>query len=196
MDLMLDLSVDRSAGVPVSTQLALRFRVAVEQGLLKPGDRLPSLRDVAESSGVNVNTVRAVYAKLAVAGVVRTEQGRGTFVTTEPATTSEASVRRALHDEIARLETALVSLPILRGAPRLQGDVRPSRPRLLTVDELSDLRDGLAARVDELRAARGEIVGRLESEEGATVESPSRERRAASRSSSSLAGARVRWTLA
>ena len=45
-----------------------------------PGDQLPSVRDLAAEAGVNVNTVRAVYARLEREGLVRSEQGRGTFV--------------------------------------------------------------------------------------------------------------------
>src|SRR5690606_2672326 len=76
----MELKVDRDSGVPVGTQLAWRLRSAIERGELGPGDRLPSLRDAASAAGVNVNTVRAAYAKLESAGVVTTDQGRGTFV--------------------------------------------------------------------------------------------------------------------
>ena len=76
----LDLSVDRRADVPLGTQLASRIRSAVRDGDLAPGERLPSVRDLARSAAVNVNTVRAVYSRLESEGIVRSEQGRGTFV--------------------------------------------------------------------------------------------------------------------
>src|SRR5947207_3034513 len=56
--------VDPSDDVPVGLQLAWRLRALIATGRLLPGDRLPSVRTLADWSGVNVNTVRAVYAKL------------------------------------------------------------------------------------------------------------------------------------
>jgi DNA-binding transcriptional regulator YhcF (GntR family) len=186
----MELKVDRDSGVPVGTQLAWRLRSAIERGELGPGDRLPSLRDAASAAGVNVNTVRAAYAKLESAGVVTTDQGRGTFVA--QAAGGESDRRRGLRDEIARLEAELVSLPLLPhpGEP----GARSSRgARLLSVEELTTVRDVLAERVDELHSARAAIVERLESERRREAE-PSAARAPARRSSSSLAGARVRWT--
>jgi len=185
------LEVDRDSGVPVGTQLAWRLRAAIDRGELAPGDKLPSLRDAAAAAGVNVNTVRAAYAKLESAGVVATEQGRGTFVSRAASPGSDR--RRELRDDIARLETELASLPLL---PRAAADPRArgfAGARLLSVEELEAVRDVLAERVDELNAARAAIVERLhgerrDAERSAVTRAPAR------RSSSSLAGARVRWT--
>jgi DNA-binding transcriptional regulator YhcF (GntR family) len=76
----LDVSLDRTADVPLGTQLAWRLRAAVASGALRAGDRLPPVRELAATAQVNVNTVRAVYARLAAQGVIVSEQGRGTFV--------------------------------------------------------------------------------------------------------------------
>jgi GntR family transcriptional regulator len=185
-----DLRIDRHSDVPVGAQLAAKLRAAIERGELKAGDRLPSLRDAAEAAGVNVNTVRAVYAKLEAAGVAASEQGRGTFVTAAPADRDDAAARRRLHDEIARLEAELVALPLLPAA----GD-RPAATtggaRLLSLGELQTTRDVLAERVAELRAARGEIVQRIQADR---LSGNPAARRPARRSSSTLAGARIRWT--
>src|SRR3954470_3879101 len=75
-----DVSLDRSADVPLGTQLAWRLRAAIASGALGAGDRLPPVRELATAAGVNVNTVRAVYARLAAQGAIVSEQGRGTFV--------------------------------------------------------------------------------------------------------------------
>src|SRR3954470_4230690 len=76
----LDLKLDRASDVPLGTQLAWKLRGAIAAGALRPGDRLPGVRDLAADAGVNVNTVRAVYTRLAEQGVIVSEQGRGTFV--------------------------------------------------------------------------------------------------------------------
>src|SRR5436309_10265255 len=75
-----DLALERGSDVPLGTQLAWKLRAAVASGALGPGDRLPAVRELAAGAGVNVNTVRAVYARLASQGVVVSEHGRGTFV--------------------------------------------------------------------------------------------------------------------
>lgn len=189
-----DLHVDRDSWVPVGTQLAWRLRAQIGRGELRPGDRLPSLRDAALAARVNVNTVRAAYARLEAAGVVTTAQGRGTFVTPQPAE-EESGRRRALRNEIARLEADLAALPLLPpGGPHDRP--RGGGPRLLSVDELTVVRDVLAERVRELQAARTEIVEGLEAggrADPSARAAPSR-RPPPRRSSSSLAGARIRWT--
>src|SRR5215213_9385917 len=76
----LDLRLDRASDIPLGTQLAWKLRGAVAGGRLAPGDRLPGVREMAAEAGVNVNTVRAVYARLAEQGVIVSEHGRGTFV--------------------------------------------------------------------------------------------------------------------
>ena len=185
------LQLDRDSGVPVGTQLAWRLRSAIERGELAPGDKLPSLRDAATEAGVNVNTVRAAYAKLESVGVVETEQGRGTFVAR--AAGGESDRRRGLRDEIARLETELVSLPLLP-QPAAEPTAAAASARLLSVEELETIRNVLAERVDELHSARAAIVERLQQRQRVRAPEPSTPRAPARRSSSSLSGVQVRWT--
>lgn len=75
-----EIRVDRDSDVPLGTQLAWRLRALIATGRLAPGERLPGVRELAEGAGVNVNTVRAVYARLEEQGLLRSEHGRGTFV--------------------------------------------------------------------------------------------------------------------
>ncbi len=77
---MFDLSVDRASEVPLSTQLIWKLRTLIATGELPPGTRLPGIREVADAANVNVNTVRAVFARLEEQGLLTSEQGRGTFV--------------------------------------------------------------------------------------------------------------------
>jgi GntR family transcriptional regulator len=73
-------STDPAADLPVGVQLSWRLRALIATGRLAAGERLPSFRQLAEWGGVNVNTVRAVYAGLEEAGLVVSRQGQGTFV--------------------------------------------------------------------------------------------------------------------
>jgi len=81
--LPLDLAVDRTSEVPLGTQLIWKLRTLIATGRLSPGDRIPGIREVAESAGVNVNTVRSVFARLEEQGLLSSEHGRGTFVAAE-----------------------------------------------------------------------------------------------------------------
>jgi GntR family transcriptional regulator len=185
----LDLAVDRAADVPLGAQLAARIRAAVSDRELRPGDRLPSVRELAAAAGVNVNTARALYARLESEGLVRSEQGRGTFVA--GSARDEAATRRELRRQIAQLEAALGRLP---PPPSLAGPARPSgerpAPSLLSTDDLGAVRDGLLERLRELEAERAAVVQRLEGlglDESAVAETSSR------RATPSRAGARIRW---
>jgi GntR family transcriptional regulator len=71
---------DPASELPVGLQLAWRLRALISSGRLTSGDRMPSVRTLAEWAGVNVNTVRGVYARLEDEGLVATRHGRGTFV--------------------------------------------------------------------------------------------------------------------
>lgn len=73
-------STDSAAELPVGVQLSWRLRALIATGRLAAGERLPSFRQLAGWAGVNVNTVRAVYAGLEDAGLVVSRQGQGTFV--------------------------------------------------------------------------------------------------------------------
>jgi GntR family transcriptional regulator len=73
-------ATDPGDELPVGLQLTWRLRALIASGRLASGERLPSFRRLSEWAGVNVNTVRAVYAGLEGEGLVVSRQGRGTFV--------------------------------------------------------------------------------------------------------------------
>jgi DNA-binding transcriptional regulator YhcF (GntR family) len=73
-------AIDPADQLPVGLQLTWRLRALIATGRLASGERLPSFRRLSEWAGVNVNTVRAVYAGLEREGMVVTRQGQGTFV--------------------------------------------------------------------------------------------------------------------
>ena len=184
------LRVDRESGVPIGTQLAWALSERISEGSLKVGDQLPSVRELAAEAGVNVNTVRAVYARLERDGLVRSEQGRGTFVAGKEEA-DDAAVRRDLRRRIAMLEAELVRRPQLPAEASAEG--RGGTGRLATTEELAQIHDDLFARLQRLDEDRAEIVRRLEQlRTAASIEEPA-PAPAGKRSSASLKGARVRW---
>ncbi len=78
------LAIDRKADVPIGVQLTWALRSRIAEGRYAAGQRLPALRDLAEATGVNVNTVRAVYQRLEQDGLIDRQQGSGTFVAPAP----------------------------------------------------------------------------------------------------------------
>lgn len=75
------MTVDFSKDKPIYSQLVDRLCGEVIKGELKPGDRLPSVREYALESGVNVNTVQRVYKELEAMEMTDTKRGQGTFIT-------------------------------------------------------------------------------------------------------------------
>jgi len=73
-------SIDRDSFEPAYAQLASILRQSMAEGILRPGDQLPSEAQLVERYGVSPMTVRRAINILADQGVVTAEQGRGTFV--------------------------------------------------------------------------------------------------------------------
>src|SRR3954469_16343091 len=85
------IAIDRRGDVPVGVQLAWALRTRIAAGEMAAGARLPGLREMAETSGLNVNTVRSVYQRLEHEGLIDSQQGRGTFVAAHAPSRSPAS---------------------------------------------------------------------------------------------------------
>jgi DNA-binding transcriptional regulator YhcF (GntR family) len=131
-----DVAIDRGAEVPIGVQLAWALRSRIGDGQLTAGQRLPGLRDMAEAIGVNVNTVRAVYQRLELEGLIASHQGSGTFVTATPqrssavGTIAASAAREALETGVDPREVAAalyVSFDSQTGA----GDDAIERRRML-----------------------------------------------------------------
>src|SRR6201985_3135815 len=78
---MLDGLVLQNNGVPIYVQLREQIAAAVGRGALKPGARLPTMRQVAVALRIDLNTVQHAYAELEREGVLTKIRGVGTFVT-------------------------------------------------------------------------------------------------------------------
>jgi GntR family transcriptional regulator len=79
------VSIDDRDPTPIYVQLERALRAAIATGRLKPGDQLPTVRQLAVELQVNANTVARVYAELERAGVLETKRGVGSFISATPA---------------------------------------------------------------------------------------------------------------
>ena len=102
----MEFSTDPSDELPVGLQLSWRLRALIATGKRTSGESLPSFRHLAESAGVNLNTVRAVYMGL----------GQGTFVAARIQSASELeeivadALRRAREAGLGPRDLAIVAL--------------------------------------------------------------------------------------
>lgn len=92
--------LDPRSGVPAYRQLVDQVRQAVSLGLLRAGDQLPPVREVVTQITINPNTVHRAYRDLESEGLVRGEQGRGTFVLDGVAASTTPESRSELQDEL------------------------------------------------------------------------------------------------
>ena len=97
---MIEFRVDARSGVPAYLQLVRQVEHAVRFGLLRAGDQLPTVKDVAGSLALNPNTVQKAYRELDHRGLTEGRVGQGTFiqagVTSQP-TAGHAATRRRLN---------------------------------------------------------------------------------------------------
>jgi GntR family transcriptional regulator len=78
---MIEFHLDGRSGIPTYLQLVQQVRQAVRLGILRPGDQLPTVKEVVGSLAINPNTVLKAYRDLDREGLVEGRRGVGTFVT-------------------------------------------------------------------------------------------------------------------
>ena len=80
---MIEFHLDARSGVPTYLQLVQQVRQAVRLGILRPGDQLPTVKEVVSALAINPNTVLKAYRELDLEGLVEGRRGVGTFVSSE-----------------------------------------------------------------------------------------------------------------
>ena len=94
--------LDFRSHIPIYVQLVERVKHLVATGTLQPGDQLPTVRQLAAELRVNFNTVARAYRLLDEAGVISTQQGRGTYVLEVPPPEEAGRLRRQVLDGLSR----------------------------------------------------------------------------------------------
>ena len=96
---MIEFHLDSRSGVPAYLQLVHQVRRAIRLGIVRPGDQLPTVKEVVTSLTINPNTVLHAYRQLDLEGLVEGRRGVGTFVAANPPPLPS--------DELKGLRTAL-----------------------------------------------------------------------------------------
>ena len=92
------VTIDARDKTPIYAQLERGLRAAMATGRLKPGDQLPTVRQLAVELSINANTVARVYADLERSGAIETRRGVGSFV----AATADQARPKKEHDKRLR----------------------------------------------------------------------------------------------
>ncbi len=98
----LNLRVDFRSPAPIYAQIVEQIQQQVRAGLLKPGDQLPTVRQLAAELRVNFNTIARAYRILDESGLISTQQGRGTYIWSPPEAEENTTVRRRTLQELAQ----------------------------------------------------------------------------------------------
>ena len=105
------ISINEQDIQPLYLQIIAQVKEQVRKGTLKPGDELPSVRELANSLGINMHTVRSAYLRLRDQGIINLRLGRRAVVTSvhKPAHTIE------METEIQARLKELITDALLRG---------------------------------------------------------------------------------
>lgn len=114
-------TVDPHTGVPIYLQLIEQVKRSVALGVLSAGERLPTVKQLASDLTINPNTVAHAYRELERDGIIETNVGRGSFVSS--------------HGASARAATALTDV----SASAIDAAVREAKSLGLKRAQLHDL---------------------------------------------------------
>lgn len=136
MPARLHLQLDSRSGVPVYRQMMDQMKYYVVGGTLRPGDQLPSIRELAGALAVNPTTVVKAYTELEREGVIEMRHGKGAFVASRAQALSvaeqESTLRRTARQ--LALEAAQLGVP----APRVVQLVREELGQIASAESASE----------------------------------------------------------
>ena len=97
----MNISLDLRSDIPIYLQIVEQVRQLVASGGLKSGDQLPTVRALASDLRINFNTVSRAYRLLDEAGIISTQQGRGTYILEMPPPETAERLRGESLDSLA-----------------------------------------------------------------------------------------------
>lgn len=102
------LSINYKDPRPIYEQVRDALRQLILSGSIAPGEKLPSVRELAASLAINPNTIQRSYRELEALGLINTVPGKGAF-----AATDGAAAHRRTHELYQQLSAAVQELKLL-----------------------------------------------------------------------------------
>ncbi len=98
----MNIHLDFRSDIPLTDQLVAQIQHLLAAGELKPNDQLPTVRALALELRINFNTVARAYRTLDEAGIISTQQGRGTFILEQPPPETSQRLKHEALQALAR----------------------------------------------------------------------------------------------
>jgi GntR family transcriptional regulator len=93
--------LDYKSGVPFYRQIIQQIEYNISAGIVKPGDKLPTVRSLAIDLKINPNTVAKAYNELEIRGILITQVGSGTFISNKKIEMNEIERKKKIDDYIS-----------------------------------------------------------------------------------------------
>lgn len=94
---------------PIYEQIKEKIKALVINGVVKPNDRIPSVRELAQTLTINPNTIQKAYKDLEAEGIIYSVKGRGNFIAALDSA-AIGSRRKELFSELTRITGELIYL--------------------------------------------------------------------------------------
>jgi GntR family transcriptional regulator len=103
----ISFTLDTSNGTPIYRQIIQQIEYAVLSERLRPGNRLPTIRSLSVELKINPNTIAKAYGELEIRGILATQVGSGTYVSTKApllgeAISAEEGLNRKIREVLGR----------------------------------------------------------------------------------------------
>ena len=95
---MINFILDPGVGAPFYRQIIDQIRFGIASGKLKTGEQLPTVRSLAVTLKVNLNTIAKAYKELEILRILDTQQGSGTFINANGIVLSDEEKQRKIQD--------------------------------------------------------------------------------------------------
>jgi GntR family transcriptional regulator len=97
------IHIDYNSGEPINRQVIAQIKWMIVSGQLQPGEKLPSIRELARTLKINPTTVTRIYNDLAHNGIITLRQGQGAFVSDGHVAVSDTEVSRIVGEKARAL---------------------------------------------------------------------------------------------
>jgi len=125
---MVRFRLDKASPTPLYRQIVDMVLAGISGGALPPGERLPTIRELAVQLEVNPNTIVKAYRQLEMMGMLDSQQGSGVYIKALPVVRSEKADRQAVEalcrDFIGRAQLLNIRLPeLIRNLVRMRREL-------------------------------------------------------------------------